>query len=619
MTARTLAPDTDADAQLKRILGSEPSPSFSVVAGAGSGKTTSLVKALAHVAAVKGDVLSAKGQQIACITYTEVAAEEIFQEVGSNPLVHVSTIHSFLWRIISPFQADIGGWVQRHLQRKIDELAEAGASGDPRRASRAGAAKEKRAHQLAGSRSIRSWTYGVGGDYGRGIVGHSDILSMVPEMLLSRPLLSRIVAAKFPFIFVDESQDTEPRVLEALLHVRRTQPDRICLGFFGDPMQRIHFGGISDIPAERGWEIVKKPENFRSSLKVLSVVNHIRAGADGLHQVSGLPEEAQRHGEVFFFVLPADSERTTTLKRVRTWLDSHSASGNWTLDPPAGAKILLIMHKLAARRLGFENLYAAFHQRGAGSISEAFDEGNAWPLTPLINSILPLCRGASSDVPAVVVRRHGTALSDEALRSVSVHTALSAAKEAVHALRRAAQQGGPGSMGEVLRIAHEAELVTLDPRLAGFLDSRDDNDIALPEATKSVLEALMACDVGELDGYVSYINRASPYSTQHGTKGAEFPRVVVVLDDNEESWSLYSYEKLLGLRPLSITDRTNRAEGRDSVIERTRRLLYVCASRARDSLAIVLYTADVPEATQALERAGYPSADQVFTLEDIGS
>jgi DNA helicase-2/ATP-dependent DNA helicase PcrA len=616
-TARSLAPDTEADIEIRRVLDAVPPQSFSVIAGAGSGKTTSLVKALAYVANTRGKELRARTQQVACITYTEVAASEIFHEVGSNALVHVSTIHSFLWRIIAPFQKDIGIWVGGYLKLKIEELNEKSASQNRRTAANAENDIKKRLRQLQAAKTIKRWTYGVGADYTRGIVGHADIISMVPSLLRSKPLLAHVVASKFPFIFVDESQDTDPKVLEALLHVRRLDSGKLCLGFFGDPMQRIHFGGSGDLLSEPGWKSIKKPENFRSSLRVLEVINHIRAGSDGLHQVSGLPEDQRTTGEAFFFTLPSRADRSENLQLIRQWLNSHSSSGLWTSDPPEGAKILLIMHKLAARRLGFEKLYSAFHQRGAGPIGESFDEGSAWPLTPLIQGILPLCDKTSLSVPAAAVRRFGSALSDEVLENLPVEHAMKDAREGLRKLRSVVRDGGEGSIGRALRIAYDARLVTLDPRLSAFLDPVNNDSVTLAESVRLVLESLMACDLRELDGYLSYINRSSPYSTQHGTKGAEFPRVIVILDDNEEPWHLYSYEKLLGLRPLSVTDRSNMSAGKETVLERTRRLLYVCASRAIESLAIVLYSEDPSEAADLLVKSGYATVDNVITLDEL--
>lgn len=49
MTSRIGQPDTQADVELRACLDQRPQTSFVMVAGAGSGKTTSLVKGLAHL------------------------------------------------------------------------------------------------------------------------------------------------------------------------------------------------------------------------------------------------------------------------------------------------------------------------------------------------------------------------------------------------------------------------------------------------------------------------------------------------------------------------------------------------------------------------------------------
>ena len=67
MTSRIDAPDTDADREIRAILDFDHLTGFTVTAGAGSGKTTSLVKALAHISGSNmngGDCMS-KGVGIA--------------------------------------------------------------------------------------------------------------------------------------------------------------------------------------------------------------------------------------------------------------------------------------------------------------------------------------------------------------------------------------------------------------------------------------------------------------------------------------------------------------------------------------------------------------------------
>jgi hypothetical protein len=119
MTSRVGKPDTPADIELRALLDADASTGFVMVSGAGSGKTTSIVKALDHLRKTRGPYLRQRAKKIACITYTEVAVGEIWGDVGNDPLFHVSTIHSFLWTALKPFQADIAAWVDRRLDQKI--------------------------------------------------------------------------------------------------------------------------------------------------------------------------------------------------------------------------------------------------------------------------------------------------------------------------------------------------------------------------------------------------------------------------------------------------------------------------------------------------------------------
>ena len=106
------------------------------------------------------------------------------------------------------------------------------------------------------------------------------------------------------------------------------------------------------------------------------------------------------------------------------------------------------------------------------------------------------------------------------------------------------------------------------------------------------------------DAYRDYIESNTPFSTQHGVKGAQFDRVLVVLDDEESAYRQYSYGKYFGYVPLSDADRGNIANRDDSVVDRTRRLFYVCCSRAMKDLAVVLFAPDVAAARAAVIHKG---------------
>lgn len=623
MASRIDKPDTNADKAIRAALDQKPRPGFVVVAGAGSGKTTSLVKALAHVISEHGAELKARTQQVACITYTEVAAREIHIDVGNDPLVLVSTIHSFLWTLVKPFQIDIKRWVIERIETKIDELKQKmdgyGLRVQAKTKEKDAAELDKYQSQRISVHSVPKFTYGTGSNYGNGILGHEDVLILAPELIMSRPLLAKIAAQKFPFIFVDESQDTFANVVDCLKHIHSTSQGTVSLGFFGDPMQQIYQRGAGEIPLEADWIKVSKPENFRSAYRVLEIVNAVRSEGDTLVQTPGRPRDQSTEGEAFFFILPADEMRTANLNHVREWLDLNGAGGCWTKSAPDDeTKVLTIVHRMAAHRLGFDGLYAAFNDNNS-SLKDDFVEGNAWPLRAFDEVLFPIIDAASGNEASAIdaVRKHGTLLKNDLAPSL-VRSALSKGLAAANQLRQIAKEDADGAVGAAMKLAIAEGLLSPDPRLAVFLEPDGKHkDVTISGSTSAVLCDMMKCRIKEIRNYRHYVERNSPYSTQHGTKGAEFAKVIVVIDDEEGKYSLYSYEKYLGLRELSDTDRKNIDKGVESVIDRTRRLFYVCVSRAQNSLAVVLFTADVSAAVEKVQASGVAGSASILTLSDI--
>lgn len=96
--------------------------SFILDAGAGSGKTTSLIESLKYVLHKQSDVLIRNNQKIVCITYTNIARNVIVERLEHNELVMVSTIHDFLWSCISQFKKELKAKLIENIDEKINEL-----------------------------------------------------------------------------------------------------------------------------------------------------------------------------------------------------------------------------------------------------------------------------------------------------------------------------------------------------------------------------------------------------------------------------------------------------------------------------------------------------------------
>jgi DNA helicase-2/ATP-dependent DNA helicase PcrA len=616
MTSRIGSPDTQADIDVRACLDRVPPRPFVMVAGAGSGKTTSLIKSLAHLAQSHGPALRRARQQIACITYTEVAVNEISADVGDSLLFHISTIHSFLWAVIRPFQSDIATWVVSRIEEKIAERWE--HYNKPRTQPRTKARLEQEIQdlevELVAVGSVVKFGYGTSSSYGEGILGHDDILRLTPACVVAHPLLRKIIAKRFPYIFVDESQDTNPQVVEALCQISGEHAD-MCLGFFGDPMQKIYMGGAGTVQAGEGWAEITKPENFRCPTSVLTAINAIRAPGDDLQQVRGRTVTVNGVaqpvvGTCNLIILPADADRSARLSSVRQWLASETDDDLWLSDlREGGVRLLVLVHRMAANRLGFPNLYAALTDGAPMSMSEGVSDGTAWPLRPFVQHILPLVVAARTGDQFTVMstlRRESPRLDPERLRGQAMPPVLTALQQALDGLVALLAEDSQATVGEVLKHVRDTELLRVDDRFDAHLhDEPVDDDSSGFEN----VQAYLTCGINELWAYRRYFTEESPFATHHGVKGAQFERVLVVIDDEEARFSQYSYGKYFGYVPLSENDEAKRAAGEESILDRTRRLFYVCCSRALKDLAVVVFVPDVDAARAAIVAQGlFPEA-----------
>jgi len=625
MTSRIGKPNTETDTLLHQRLVSDGNRHFVMVAGAGSGKTTSLVKALAQIERTQGPYLRRNGQKIACITYTEVAVEEIRGDVGNDELFHVSTIHSFLWAIIKPFQNNLREWVRKRLEEKISEEQEKIGKPRTREATKVRSAEaiERYRRQLTEIDSVKNFRYGTGSDYPNGVLGHSDILKMGPEFIAGYPLMQTVLTQRFPIIFVDESQDTEPAFVEALRQVARAFPRGFCLGFFGDPVQKIYMQGAGPIPPEEGWETLKKPENFRCPQAVLRVINRIRAEDDGLQQTRGRHRsidsgEVAVEGSARVLILPADDRRQERLEEARRWLADQDGDEGWLVEDEDTLRMLVLVHRMAATRLGFPSLYGALNDKSPDDLSAGLIDGTAWVVRPFMSYLLPLvlARGEGREFELMrLLRKYCPRLQPDALAVANTVGLLNDLQEQVDELVVMLQADSGASIGDIACFISDKELMAFDERYIRLIGvySETANPIGEPAPDNAGLR-FMQCDASELWGYRKYIEKLSPFATQQGIKGAEFEKVIVVVDDQEGRTNTFSYGKYFGVTEPSDTDLANTATGKDSVIDRTRRLFYVCCSRALSDLAVVIFTEDTMRMRDALlERVFFePESFKVF-------
>ena len=200
---------------------------------------------------------------IVCITYTNVAKNEIIDRLENNPLVLVSRIHEFLWDCIKLFN--------KQLVKEFDAINTLKHEEKPDK------------YTLGLIERIKSVEYSdrAFSDFEKGIIGHDDLIVLSQRMFENYELLTSIIASKYPFLFVDEYQDTAPEIINAFLDFLLPRSEqKIILGFYGDSHQKIYNSGIGSLKEYvdiKRIDLINKIENYRSCQEVIDLLNNIRS------------------------------------------------------------------------------------------------------------------------------------------------------------------------------------------------------------------------------------------------------------------------------------------------------------------------------------------------------
>lgn len=551
MAKQGLKKQPEIDESLTKIISClDSKKSFILEAGAGSGKTRSLIETLKFILLNKEEILRKQNQQIVCITYTNVAKNEIIDRIENNPLVFVGTIHQFAWHVIKNYQAEL-----------FTEIIEYNSKDT-----------KKHINDLDKKLKDKKIEYS---EYGRkfeeGQITHEDVIEFSNKLFEKYPKILKIVADKFPYIFIDECQDTEERTVKMFLDSLLKTKESPVIGFFGDSMQNIYDVGIGHIPKEyitKGiLELITKEENFRCSEEVIKVLNNIRPSLQQKPAGKNLP------GEVLFIDCNG-SGNIADYEKVRNFLTTKKG---WDTNK---TKILLLTHKDIANKAGYDSLLKTYDKLSFGrdrlfKKEEAFSEFILNKLEVFVSFYES--KKYSEFVTMLgkqgfIVRKHEDKVTIDNLMKGLIK------------LRQSA------NVKEVVDYVFKNNLLVKPDNMVNFEDKL--RVVPLPDDLlnkKDFYDTLMTVAYKEFIQVNKYIEGSTPYSTKHGVKGAEFDNVLIVIDDT--SWNRFNFNDVFG----NNTKNQNR-------FNMTQNLLYVCCSRAKNYLAITSLSAIDAKAINGIKR-----------------
>lgn len=615
--------------------------SFLLSGGAGSGKTYSLVEIL------KAALVENPTSSIACITYTNAAVNEIEERVQHDQL-HVSTIHDFLWSNIKHFQCELKCTLIE-LMNDDEQPKIKPPDGE--------IVGVDYFNKLEGDIKYKEFV-----KIKDGCISHDEVLILACKMYEKYEKLCTITKDSYPLILVDEYQDTDPNVVKLLLEHLNQSPKKNIIGFFGDAMQSIYSGSVGNLNEyieqvpPRVTE-VKKIQNRRNPQSVIDLANKIRT--DGLMQEPSEDINAPnmdadgtaKQGNALF--LYSNNDDLDAVRR-------HLA---WDFDSSIETKELNLTHNLIAGKAGFENLMCIydkdkvleFIKRVKGYIKDngftidtegkTFKEvyGELGGLQDGVPKQLAPTKGQQeyiNDNPEVyklvfaqpydeisklyidkdmlLDDKKNTAddlnkpssnrddlikhlfkiehciylykerrfnefsrITDFLITSVADKKNL---KESMDSLIQVENR----SIGDVIALASQLNLVVEDDKLERFQTSRN-----------YVYRQVCQIPYQQFRKLYQYLEGYTPFSTQHKTKGAEYPNILVVLNNGQ--WNQYNFNYLF------------EENGNENVRHRTEKIFYVCCTRAKENLAVFFHQ---PSANVIEKASKWFGVDNIVNLDE---
>ena len=606
--------DKQVDDALEKCILSTPRKSFFLFAGAGSGKTYSLVLLLKKIHKSIGKEILLQGKNVAVITYTNAATDEIINRLDYSPVFHISTIHSFVWDIIKYYQRDIRKLYCHYLEDDIQEINEKLEKAKNKTTKTYLSNEEKLdflKKRLEKAEKIEKFTYNPNGSNPEyNALKHADVIKISAQMIMDNLMLQRIIAQRYPILLIDESQDTKKELVDAFFKVQENFADIFTLGLLGDQKQRIYTDGkdnmLSIIP--ENWEKPVKKMNYRCAKRIIRLANTIGKDID-IHAEQSPLEDADV-GLIRLFVVQQreDINKDEVEQTIMKIMSRVAEDDKWT-GVEADIKILTLEHMMAARRLGFDSFFASFNK--VSKYQMTFLQGTVPEIEFFTKIVLPIAESMKGDgrVALEILKEYSPLLSKQNTEK-PYELYLKCREKAVDV---ASMVDENKTIREIAKTISDSQLINL-PNVIDIASNLVNDDIKESDDEELIAWVnAMDLPIDIIRKYDDYVNHRTRFDTHQGVKGLEFDRVLVIIDDSEAKGFMFSYDKLFGVKDLSDTDKKNLNDGKETSVERTQRLFYVTCTRAKKSLAVVMYTNNAEKVkSEVIDRGWFEDAEIVL-------
>lgn len=602
---------------------------FILEGGAGSGKTYSLISLINALTEELPDI------KIVCITYTNNAVAEILSRI-ENENIWVSTIHEFIWSLIRKYQNEIKNILvelinddnEKNFKKPIDFSDDL-------------ISEEYFENLYVDYDEYYSVTPN---DENIVKISHDHILIVAEKMFGKYKKIADILKDIADCIFVDEYQDTSPLVADILLKHLEQSDKKNVIGFFGDSMQSIYDDGVGNLNQYNLTKIVKT-QNRRNPRVVIEVANKFRD--DDIEQrpsedinAPNMENGTIREGSIKFLYGTEINDFIS--------VKGKNIFESWDFSDGKQTKELRLTHKYNAEMTGFKDLYDLYNAdlitKLISGIKKKIDKGNldcnktlgeiALEVKPTYNKVELLDQINGNEIYQSIYSVLEDMSWEEAYEKCRI------TKESLMSYKLNGMRGRYEAnsyrdrilrrldiLEEIIEL-YEANRFNDFLRITKFsIHNRNDKiclkqaiDYLVSEDNQTIENVLKFAEVKGLlkedelfsdyilnKGFylwerikkitfnqyrksVLYLKEFSPICTQHSVKGSEYDNVLLVL---ESDWNKYDFRTLFG-----------KGSPNSNVQKRTKKLFYVCITRAKKNLIIYMPTDDSDILEKAKEYFG---------------
>ncbi|VTS29205.1 uvrD, superfamily I DNA and RNA helicases [Streptococcus mitis] len=619
--------------------------SFCFDAGAGAGKTYALQKSIEHILKTEGENLKLRNQKILCITYTNAAKDEILSRLGKNSAILVSTIHEFLWEFISIQQESLN---IEHKNKIIDELhtidykinenslssnvvlpefqnvvckddfiktfySYYGTSArDFRDAMKnydtyfetylSNISNFKNLVKDINKKSRLSKTLKDIEDkeskkiiynpvqnrdkLENYVISHDTLLLYCKNIITDKDILKRLFSDRYPYILIDEYQDTDEKVVAIIDSIREYSNSRkkLVVGFFGDSLQNIYGSGVGILPKKEEYKSIEKVFNRRSSMQIVELIEKIRN--DNFGQQSIYTDFD--NGSYNFYISGDDFNIDTFLQE--NHLINNTACllmKNDDISKARGFDEILSVLKKFPRFSGanFENVSNEFLQKNLQHmgwflreiltfidfIQKVRDDNST------VREIIQFITSNKLKLTFAVMKQFIGNLREPNLSTLSIDRCIDEITNIQEPI------SGNDILKKIFSLDDIAENILLNIKNRAYDYFYYSQDSEESEREMTVIDEFFNLDISQFIKWYNYIfddskQESISYYTLHGSKGLEFDNVVVVLQDNfarKNDYCKYYFENY------------GNPDCLDKRFSEVRNLLYVACSRAKLNLHVI--------------------------------